>query len=104
MLIKRWTSKLATFPLALSALLATLPLRAGVSPLAPAVPKVVPVPLSGDPLGVTVHRLENGLTVYLSPNPLEPRVQAWIAVRAGAKQDPDETTGMAHYLEHMLFK
>lgn len=53
---------------------------------------------------VTVHRLSNGLTVYLSPNSQEPRVAAQIAVRAGAAQDPADSTGMAHYLEHMLFK
>ncbi|MBI4386674.1 MAG: insulinase family protein, partial [Elusimicrobia bacterium] len=70
----------------------------------PRLPEPVPVPLSGDPMQATVHRLANGLTVYLSPNPLEPRVSARIVVRAGSKQDPPDSTGMAHYLEHMLFK
>lgn len=67
-------------------------------------PQTVEAPLAADPLKVSVHRLSNGLTVYLSPNPQEPRVTAWIAVRAGSRQDPSESTGMAHYLEHMLFK
>ncbi|MBI5882895.1 MAG: insulinase family protein [Elusimicrobia bacterium] len=67
-------------------------------------PGLVPEPLAGDPLRVTVHRLKNGLTVYLSPNREEPRVAAWIAVRAGSRHDPSELTGMAHYLEHMFFK
>lgn len=61
-------------------------------------------PVAGDAMGVTVHRLANGLTVYLSPNTLEPRIASKIAVRAGSKHDPDDSTGMAHYLEHMLFK
>lgn len=61
-------------------------------------------PLARDPMGTTIHRLKNGLTVYLSPNPLEPRISAWIAIRAGSAQDPDDSTGMAHYLEHMMFK
>jgi len=67
-------------------------------------PEPLKRPLARDPMNVTVHRLKNGLTVYLSPNDLEPRITAWIAVRAGSAQDPDDSTGMAHYLEHMMFK
>ncbi|HVE14795.1 MAG TPA: insulinase family protein, partial [Elusimicrobiota bacterium] len=67
-------------------------------------PETVETPLPSDPLQVTVHRLSNGLTVYLSPNSQEPKIEAWIAVRAGSRHDPDDSTGMAHYLEHMLFK
>lgn len=70
----------------------------------PAVPAVLETPRADDPMGVTVHRLANGLTVYLSPNKGEPRVSARIVVRAGSKNDPADSTGMAHYLEHMLFK
>ena len=33
-----------------------------------------------------------------------PRLQTSIAVRAGSKHDPSDATGLAHYLEHMLFK
>ncbi|MBK7035587.1 MAG: insulinase family protein [Bacteroidetes bacterium] len=44
------------------------------------------------------------MTVYLSQNKAEPRIQTYIAVRAGSKNDPKETTGLAHYLEHMMFK
>ncbi len=67
-------------------------------------PDIVEAPLAGDALKTTVHRLSNGLTVYLSPNTQTPRVAANIAVRAGSKSDPADSTGMAHYLEHMLFK
>ena len=31
-------------------------------------------------------------------------MQTYIAVRAGSKNDPADATGLAHYLEHMLFK
>jgi len=72
--------------------------------LAPALPAVQETPRPDDALEVTIHRLPNGLTVYLSPNKSEPRVSARIAVRAGSKNDPADSTGMAHYLEHMLFK
>lgn len=65
---------------------------------------VLAAPLPGDPMQVTIHRLANGLTVYLSPNRQIPRITAHIAVRAGGAQDPQDSTGMAHYLEHMLFK
>lgn len=51
-----------------------------------------------------VYKLENGLTVYLSRNTVEPRIQTRIAVRAGSRNDPAHATGLAHYLEHMLFK
>jgi predicted Zn-dependent peptidase len=51
-----------------------------------------------------IYTLKNGLTVYLTVNKNEPRVQTVIAVRAGSKHDPQDATGLAHYLEHMLFK
>ncbi|MCS6819725.1 MAG: insulinase family protein, partial [Chitinophagales bacterium] len=41
---------------------------------------------------------------FISENPSGPRVQTMIAVKAGSKFDPPTTTGLAHYLEHMLFK
>jgi zinc protease len=58
----------------------------------------------GDPAEARIYTLDNGLTVYLSVNTDEPRIQTLIGVRAGAKHDPRETTGMAHYFEHMMFK
>jgi len=81
-----------------------IPPAAGTSGRGLWAPETIEAPLADDPLGVTVHRLSNGMTVYLSPNRLEPRVTARVAVRAGSRQDPADSTGMAHYLEHMLFK
>ena len=57
-----------------------------------------------DPLGTRIYKLDNGLTVYLSVNRDEPRIATRIAVKAGSKNDPADATGLAHYLEHMLFK
>src|SRR3954469_24415587 len=51
-------------------------------------PPIVPVPLDGDAMGVTVHRLDNGLTVYISTDRQKPRLDAWIAVRTGSRNDP----------------
>lgn len=48
--------------------------------------------------------LDNGLKVYLNKNPEIPRFRAEIVVNSGSKSDPAEATGIAHYLEHMLFK
>ena len=60
--------------------------------------------VSNDPTGLRLYTLENGLTVYLSKNTDEPKIQTYIAVRAGSNYDPKESTGLAHYLEHMVFK
>ena len=60
--------------------------------------------VSDDPTGLRLYTLENGLKVYLSRNQDEPKIQTYIAVRAGSNYDPIESTGLAHYLEHMLFK
>lgn len=67
-------------------------------------PEPLPEPLPGDKLGVTIHRLSNGMTVYLSTDRSKPRFSARIAVRAGSRHDPPSSTGLAHYLEHMMFK
>lgn len=61
-------------------------------------------PASNDPLQAHIYELDNGLQVYLTENHEEPRFYAEIAVRAGSKQDPAVATGLAHYLEHLLFK
>jgi predicted Zn-dependent peptidase len=60
--------------------------------------------IPGDPLQARIYTLENGLQVWLSRNADAPRIQTNIAVRAGSKNDPSDATGLAHYLEHMLFK
>ena len=65
-------------------------------------PKYETVP--GDPLGTKIYTLKNGLTVYMSVNKDEPRIQTLMPVRAGGKDDPADNTGLAHYLEHMMFK
>ncbi|GAB5552797.1 MAG: insulinase family protein [Saprospiraceae bacterium] len=57
-----------------------------------------------DLLDVQLYTLSNGLKLYLSVNKQQPRIFTNIAIRSGSKQDPPETTGLAHYMEHMLFK
>lgn len=60
--------------------------------------------VTNDPLKARIYTLKNGLKVYLTVNKNEPRIQTLIAVRAGSKNDPADATGLAHYLEHLLFK
>jgi predicted Zn-dependent peptidase len=60
--------------------------------------------VEGDPLNTRIYTLDNGLKVFLSVYHDTPRIQANIAVHTGSKMDPPETTGLAHYFEHMMFK
>lgn len=60
--------------------------------------------VEGDPLNARIYTLDNGLKVYMTVNKETPRIQTFIAVRVGGKDDPSETTGLAHYFEHLMFK
>ncbi|SJZ75499.1 M16 family metallopeptidase [Sediminibacterium ginsengisoli] len=60
--------------------------------------------VTNDPMKARFYTLKNGLTVVLSVNKKEPRVAVRIPVRAGSNTDPKDHTGLAHYLEHLLFK
>jgi predicted Zn-dependent peptidase len=60
--------------------------------------------VKGDLLNARIYTLANGLKVYLSVYKDAPRIQTYIATKAGSKSDPADATGLAHYLEHLLFK
>lgn len=60
--------------------------------------------VTNDPMQTRFYTLKNGLTVILSPNKKEPRIAMRIPVRTGSNNDPKDHTGLAHYLEHLLFK
>ena len=55
-------------------------------------------------LNIIQYKLNNGFTVILNPDANQKGVFGGVAVKAGSKNDPKESTGIAHYLEHMLFK
>ena len=57
-----------------------------------------------EPLNARIYTLDNGLKVYLSVYKDAPRIYTAIAIQTGSKKDPASLTGMAHYLEHLLFK
>jgi len=60
--------------------------------------------VTNDPFKTRIYTLKNGLKVYLSQYAAVPRIQTQIAVKAGGKNDPSANTGLAHYLEHIMFK
>lgn len=60
--------------------------------------------VENDPTKTRMYKLDNGLIVYLTVYKNEPRIQTSIPVKTGSKMDPHDATGLAHYLEHMLFK
>lgn len=60
--------------------------------------------VTNDPLKARFYTLKNGLKVILTQNNKEPRIAVNIPVRTGSNNDPADHTGLAHYLEHLLFK
>lgn len=75
-----------------------------VAVLAACGPKYKYETVADDPIGARIYTLDNGLKIYMAVNKEEPRIQTYIAVKVGAKNDPAETTGLAHYFEHLMFK
>lgn len=96
--LHRHTLPLATL-LCLSTLVSSFPAHAWEAPFS-----LFNHQTQASTLNHTHFQLKNGLNVYLSRNPLEPRFYAQVVINAGGKQDPADATGIAHYLEHMLFK
>lgn len=60
--------------------------------------------VKGDDNNVRIYILKNGLEVFLAQNFDAPRIQTFIPVKTGSNNDPADNTGLAHYLEHMMFK
>jgi zinc protease len=54
--------------------------------------------------GITEYRLGNGLRVLLFPDPTQPKVTVNLTVLVGSRHEGYGETGMAHLLEHMVFK
>lgn len=62
------------------------------------------ITVTNDENKVRIYTLKNGLKVFLAQNFDAPRIQTYIPVRTGSNNDPADNTGLAHYLEHMMFK
>src|ERR1035437_1060961 len=52
--------------------------------------------VENDPLKARIYTLDNGLKVYMTVYKDAPRIQTYIAVKAGSKNDPADATGLAH--------
>ncbi|HTY42357.1 MAG TPA: pitrilysin family protein, partial [Thermoanaerobaculia bacterium] len=87
---------------------ATPPAKAAAKP-APAAAKA-PAAVPGKPEkvtsveGITEYRLSNGLRVLLFPDPTKPTITVNITYQVGSRHENYGETGMAHLLEHMVFK
>jgi len=56
------------------------------------------------PFNVQEFVLENGMTIYLNPDPNMTDVFGAVVVRGGSNLDEKDAEGTAHYFEHMMFK
>src|SRR4051794_12493284 len=54
--------------------------------------------------GIPEYRLDNGFQVLLFPDPSKPTVTVNLTVLVGSRHEGYGETGMAHLLEHMVFK
>jgi len=54
--------------------------------------------------GIRTDTLPNGLKVYLRPLPESPTVTVMVAYKVGSCDEDLDSTGLAHYLEHLMFK
>jgi zinc protease len=67
-----------------------------LAPAATAAPLVAPA--------ASTFTLDNGLQVVVIPDHRTPAVSHMIWYRAGAAEDPPGKSGIAHFLEHLMFK
>ena len=68
--------------------------------------KVNPALKAADALydGIQTVVLDNGLHVYLKPVPGSPVVTTMVAYKVGSADEDLDSTGLSHYLEHLMFK
>jgi zinc protease len=101
------SSRSAAFPFSLTPVLRALVLGGAIlfttpAVLADALPKGVSQITSVE--GLTEYRLPNGLRVLLMPDATKPTVTVNMTYLVGSRHENYGETGMAHLLEHLLFK
>ena len=84
-------------PTRLATLALLLPLLATAAPGGPLAPL-------REAEGVAEYRLPNGLQVLLIPDATKPTVTVNVTYRVGSRHEGSGETGMAHLLEHLVFK
>lgn len=60
------------------------------------------IPAIGE--GLKTFKLKNGVSVYVWEDSSKPDVFGMVSFKTGAVNDPEDLTGLAHYLEHVMFK
>ncbi|HSB98460.1 MAG TPA: insulinase family protein, partial [Burkholderiaceae bacterium] len=78
-------------------------LVAGLCIVAAATAAALPKPVT-EVEGITEYRLPNGLQVLLAPDDSKPTTTVNVTYRVGSRHENYGETGMAHLLEHLLFK
>lgn len=63
---------------------------------------ILVIPTYGQEL--KAFKLRNGLSVFIWEDDTQSDVFGMVGVRTGSANDPDQYTGLAHYLEHVMFK
>jgi zinc protease len=86
--------------MAIPAVAATAPLAAPALATAPPALNLPDRPL----FGAAHWTLPNGLRVVLAENRRAPVAAHYLFVAAGSAEDPSGKSGIAHYMEHMMFK
>ncbi|MBY0242094.1 MAG: insulinase family protein [Burkholderiaceae bacterium] len=83
-----------------------LPLLCSLTWLPPAMAQTLPAGAVKGPSveGITEYRLPNGLKVLLFPDASKPTVTVNVTYLVGSRHENYGETGMAHLLEHLLFK
>jgi len=98
----RATQLLVLSTLSLSLFFQTAALRAFAAQNAPALPAGVQRITSVE--GITEYRMENGLKVLLFPDQSKQVITVNITYLVGSRHENYGETGMAHLLEHLMFK
>ncbi|WP_426162429.1 M16 family metallopeptidase [Pseudoduganella sp. R-34] len=82
------------------------PLLLGVCILPPAFGQAIPPGMTQGPslAGITEYRMANGLKVLLFPDAGKPTVTVNMTYLAGSRHENYGESGMAHLLEHLMFK
>ena len=103
--MKRALTSTSCLPLLLAALCASAAVQAQTQTPSPAA-AVAPAASAAKPIASKVHEfaLSNGLTVLVKPDPRAPTAVNMLWVRVGSMDEVDGTSGVAHMLEHMMFK
>ncbi|MBR4136745.1 MAG: insulinase family protein [Bacteroidales bacterium] len=65
---------------------------------------IAAVCLFAQPMKIETYTLKNGMQVMLCEDHQQPSIYGAVLVHVGSKNDPADNTGMAHYLEHLMFK